>query len=201
MKVEWRKVKIGDICETSLGKMLDAKKNKGKMHYYLNNVAVRWGTFDLSNLPEMCFTQDDKNRYMIKRGDVVICEGGEPGRCAIWHTFRMRVFRVSVRGGQRLFSLVLSGRRGDRFFDLLFHNRTDRCFVLRCDCVCIAACCRLCEIFSLLARACCSVDGRVDGTGCESAYSASAGPPIPYPTMPILYGIDAVQAVRRCATD
>ena len=104
MKVAWRKVKIGDVCETSLGKMLDTKKNKGKMHCYLNNVAVRWGTFDLSNLPEMCFTQDDKNRYTIKRGDVVICEGGEPGRCAIWKSdepifFQKALHRIRMKEG------------------------------------------------------------------------------------------------------
>jgi len=79
------KVKLGDIADTALGKMLDAKKNKGALHPYLANINVRWGEFDLENLPLMPFEDDENDRFSIRDGDLVMCEGGEPGRCAIWH--------------------------------------------------------------------------------------------------------------------
>lgn len=77
-------VKIGDITASCLGKMLDAKKNKGEYHPYLANINVRWGSFDLDDLPLMRFENSEHERYGLKKGDLVMCEGGEPGRCAIW---------------------------------------------------------------------------------------------------------------------
>lgn len=65
--------------------MLDAKKNKGALHPYLANINVRWGEFDLENLPLMPFEDDENDRFSIRDGDLVMCEGGEPGRCAIRH--------------------------------------------------------------------------------------------------------------------
>lgn len=82
--MSWRKVKLGDITDSCLGKMLDQNKNKGDYHPYLANVNVRWGNFDLENLPQMRFLDSEQERYGLLYGDLVICEGGEPGRCAIW---------------------------------------------------------------------------------------------------------------------
>ena len=64
--------------------MLDKKKVEGIPLCYLRNINVRWGNFDLSDLLEMPFKTEEKDRYSIRKGDLVICEGGEPGRCAIW---------------------------------------------------------------------------------------------------------------------
>lgn len=80
----WERVKLGDVTDSCLGKMLDKRKNKGTYKPYLANVNVRWGAFDLDNLQEMKFEDDEDERYGIKYGDLIICEGGEPGRCAIW---------------------------------------------------------------------------------------------------------------------
>lgn len=82
--MSWEKVKLGNVSESCLGKMLDQRKNKGTYKPYLANVNVRWGFFDLNNLQEMKFEEDEDERYGIKYGDLIICEGGEPGRCAIW---------------------------------------------------------------------------------------------------------------------
>ncbi len=82
--MKWKKVKLGDVTDSCLGKMLDQNKNKGTYKPYLANVNVRWGTFDLENLPMMRFEDDEDERYGLKFGDIVLCEGGEPGRCAIW---------------------------------------------------------------------------------------------------------------------
>ena len=81
---EWKKVKLGESTESCLGKMLDAAKNRGEYKPYLANLNVRWGSFDIDNLSLMRFEEDEDEKYGIKYGDLIICEGGEPGRCAIW---------------------------------------------------------------------------------------------------------------------
>ena len=81
---EWKTVKLGDISDMCLGKMLDKEKNKGKLEPYLANINVRWGGFYFSNLNQMRFEESEQDRYGLRLGDIIICEGGEPGRCAIW---------------------------------------------------------------------------------------------------------------------
>lgn len=82
--MKWEKVRLGHVTDSCLGKMLDKEKNKGEYQPYLANVDVRWGSFNLDNLSEMRFEDNEQERYGLKYGDLVICEGGEPGRCAIW---------------------------------------------------------------------------------------------------------------------
>ena len=72
------------VLESCLGKMLDKSKNVGTSIPYLRNINVRWGSFDLSDLLNMKFEEGEKERYGLQSGDLIICEGGEPGRCAIW---------------------------------------------------------------------------------------------------------------------
>ena len=64
--------------------MLDKEKNVGTPQRYLRNINVRWFNFDLSDLLEMRIEQNEFDKYSIRYGDLVICEGGEPGRCAVW---------------------------------------------------------------------------------------------------------------------
>jgi type I restriction enzyme S subunit len=64
--------------------MLDQNKNKGELMPYLANVNVRWGAIDLDNLREMRFEDTELDAVGLKYGDIVMCEGGEPGRCALW---------------------------------------------------------------------------------------------------------------------
>ncbi len=80
----WKKAKLGEITDSSLGKMLDKEKNKGQLQPYLANWNVRWGYFDLDNLSLMKFEDSEDEKYGLNYGDIIICEGGEPGRCAIW---------------------------------------------------------------------------------------------------------------------
>ena len=74
--MSWEKVKLGDVSESCLGKMLDQQKNRGEFHPYLANVNVRWGSFDLEDLPLMKFEDSEQERYGLKYGDLVVCEGG-----------------------------------------------------------------------------------------------------------------------------
>jgi type I restriction enzyme S subunit len=64
--------------------MLDDNKNRGDLLPYLANVNVRWGELELDDLREMRFEYDEMDRYGLRYGDIVMCEGGEPGRCALW---------------------------------------------------------------------------------------------------------------------
>jgi type I restriction enzyme S subunit len=82
--MKWTTKPLAEVADFCLGKMLDEKKNKGELLPYLANINVRWGEFDLGNLREMRFEYDEMDRYGLKHGDIVMCEGGEPGRCAIW---------------------------------------------------------------------------------------------------------------------
>jgi type I restriction enzyme S subunit len=82
---DWGWVRMGHIAEACLGKMLDANKNKGTPKPYLRNSNVRWGAFDLSDLQEMKFEDGEDERYGVRKGDLIVCEGGEPGRAAIWN--------------------------------------------------------------------------------------------------------------------
>jgi type I restriction enzyme S subunit len=65
--------------------MLDKAKNKGEPQPYLRNINVRWFTLDLSDLLEMPFLPTEAEKYTAIKGDVLICEGGYPGRAAIWN--------------------------------------------------------------------------------------------------------------------
>ena len=81
----WEWATIGEIAGTSLGKMLDRKKATGKHPTpYLRNINVRWGKFDLSDLGSMDIRPEELERVLARPGDVVVCEGGEPGRAAVW---------------------------------------------------------------------------------------------------------------------
>jgi type I restriction enzyme S subunit len=77
-------VSLGDVADLCLGKMLDAKKNKGQLFPYLRNPNVRWFDVDTSDLRFMPFEDHELERFSLRAGDVVVCEGGEAGRAAIW---------------------------------------------------------------------------------------------------------------------
>lgn len=126
----WGWFAIGDICfESILGKMLDKNKNKGKLKPYLRNINVRWGKFALNDLLEMRFEESEYVRFGLIDGDLVICEGGEPGRCAVWRKefghgmqiqkalHRVR-FTNSVNSSfvQMYFELCSSNRRLEKMF-------------------------------------------------------------------------------------
>ena len=82
----WDLKPVGEISESKLGKMLDKKKQSSEIdqYKYLRNANVQWFRFDLSDVFEMEFNEKDRKNCELKFGDVLVCEGGEPGRAAIW---------------------------------------------------------------------------------------------------------------------
>lgn len=80
----WVATSLGEIADTKLGKMLDAARNRGEATPYLRNINVRWGTFELSDLQQMPVFADEFSELRVRDGDIFACEGGEPGRAAVW---------------------------------------------------------------------------------------------------------------------
>jgi type I restriction enzyme, S subunit len=68
-----------------LGKRLSPKAKRGTSPMpYLANKNVQWGRIDLKEIQEMDFSQEEFQKFQLQPGDLVVCEGGEVGRCAIW---------------------------------------------------------------------------------------------------------------------
>ena len=82
----WDLKPVGEISESKLGKMLDKKKQSSEndQYKYLRNANVQWFKFDLSDVFDMEFNEKDRKNCELKFGDILVCEGGEPGRAAIW---------------------------------------------------------------------------------------------------------------------
>lgn len=95
--------------------MLDKAKNKGIPRRYLRNINVRWLGFDLSDVQEMRFEDSELDEFALRWGDVLVCEGGEPGRAAVWDErgpdsyFQKAIHRVRFSDSvySRFFVIVL----------------------------------------------------------------------------------------------
>ncbi len=82
----WPKYIFSDIASSRLGKMLDTKQQTGKYSFpYLANFNVQWFRFEMRNLNKMDFTEKEQAEFELCDGDLLVCEGGEIGRCAVWH--------------------------------------------------------------------------------------------------------------------
>ena len=81
---EWKQAALGDLAEVQLGKMLDRKRNQGEYRRYLGNDNVQWNEFNLDGVKEMRFKENELERFRLKKNDLLVCEGGDPGRCALW---------------------------------------------------------------------------------------------------------------------
>lgn len=124
----WTWVRTSVVAESRLGKMLDRGKNKGTPRPYLRNINVRWLDFDLSDLYEMRFEDSELEEYDLRTDDVLICEGGEPGRAAVWDSrasglyFQKAIHRVRFLGAVvpkffvRVLSLDAQSGRLEQFF-------------------------------------------------------------------------------------
>jgi len=84
---DWDVVTIGDIFETKQGKQLSSKEAKeGKIiRPFLRTSNVFWGKIDLSKLDTMPFRRERFDMLKLMPGDILVCEGGDIGRTAIWN--------------------------------------------------------------------------------------------------------------------
>src|SRR5215212_5797732 len=80
----WKVSTVGREFDVKLGKMLDAEKNIGIAKPYLGNRAVQWDRIDIRELRTVPMSRADLERYRLQKGGLLVCEGGEVGRAAIW---------------------------------------------------------------------------------------------------------------------
>ena len=80
----WCLCHIPDVANTLLGKTLDRSKNTGTPKDYLCAINVLWGKFDFTTHKQFLLEKNEYERYAVMKGDLMVCEGGDVGRCAIW---------------------------------------------------------------------------------------------------------------------
>lgn len=51
---------------------------------YITTSNMYWDRFELTHLKEMVFTDSEVVKCTVKKGDLLVCEGGDIGRSAIW---------------------------------------------------------------------------------------------------------------------
>lgn len=82
---EWAILSVSSQFEVLLGKMLNQERTRGDhLRPYLRNINVQWDQINTDDLLEMDFPPHERSRYEVQAGDLLICEGGQPGRSAIW---------------------------------------------------------------------------------------------------------------------
>ena len=101
----WEWVRYQDIADCALGKTKNPNQVEGELCQYLCSINVYWDSVRLNVLKEMLFSDTDKQKYSVEKGDMLICEGGEAGRSAIYEGnispiyYQNALHRVRFYGG------------------------------------------------------------------------------------------------------
>ena len=100
----WKWVRLGDIFQHNTGKALNSTNRIGVSLKYITTSNLYWNRFELENLKEMFFTDAEVEKCTVKKGDLLVCEGGDFGRAAIWksddsiriqnHIHRLRAYKA-----------------------------------------------------------------------------------------------------------
>ena len=80
----WAWCHLNDIAESDLGKTMNKGQNSGELVPYLCSINVYWNKIDLSKIKQAQFTEIELAKYLLQKNDLLICEGGDIGRAAIW---------------------------------------------------------------------------------------------------------------------
>ena len=120
----WEWVTLKSIAISSLGKTLDKAKNKGELKPYLCSINVYWDGIDLTTVKEARLEEGELPKYLLKPGDLLICEGGDVGRSAVWKStqemyYQNALHRVRFYGGINpyFFQLLLECYKGNLILD------------------------------------------------------------------------------------
>lgn len=82
---EWTKVRIDELFDIQQGKQVSKANRRGNnQHPFLRTANVFWGRLDLSDLDHMNYTAAEEKKYALQKGDLLVCEGGDVGRTAMW---------------------------------------------------------------------------------------------------------------------
>ena len=120
----WEWVTLQTIATSSLGKTLDKAKNKGDLKPYLCSINVYWDGIDLTTVKETRLEENELPKYLLRPGDLLICEGGDIGRSAVWEStqemyYQNALHRVRFYGGinPHYFQLLLECYKGNQILD------------------------------------------------------------------------------------
>ena len=80
----WEWVRLGNIFQHNTGKALNASNRTGSLLPYITTSNLYWDRFELGNLREMYFSENEIEKCTATKGDLLVCEGGDIGRAAIW---------------------------------------------------------------------------------------------------------------------
>jgi type I restriction enzyme, S subunit len=109
---DWSISTVGEEFSIQLGKMLDADKNIGTPKPYLGNRSIQWGHIEIDDISLISLTPSDIQRFRLKKGDLLVCEGGESGRAAIWNNqinecyYQKALHRLRPNKGYNVFLML-----------------------------------------------------------------------------------------------
>ena len=81
----WKWVRLGILFQHNTGKALNSSNSAGKKLTYITTSNLYWDRFELEKIKEMPFTETEIEKCTITKGDLLVCEGGDIGRAAIWN--------------------------------------------------------------------------------------------------------------------
>ena len=88
----WCWVRLGELFQHNTGKALNSSNTSGRKLTYITTSNLYWDRFELEKLKEMLFTDTEIEKCTVMKGDLLVCEGGDIGRAAIWnYDFPIRI--------------------------------------------------------------------------------------------------------------
>lgn len=85
LPASWAWVRLGVVFSHNTGKALNKSNTNGKLLTYITTSNLYWNKFELDNLKNMPFTDTEIEKCTVKKGDLLVCEGGDIGRAAVWN--------------------------------------------------------------------------------------------------------------------
>lgn len=100
----WPTTTIGELFEIGAGKSVTPAARHGeRRHPFLRTANVFWGRVDLNEVDSMHFSDNEIAAKSLRKGDLLVCEGGDIGRSAIWNgeikecSFQNHIHRLRPR--------------------------------------------------------------------------------------------------------
>ena len=110
----WCWAKVGDLFEHNTGKALNSSNTNGSVLDYITTSNLYWDRFDLTIVKKMRFTDSEIEKCKVTRGDLLLCEGGDVGRAAIWN------YDYDIMIQNHIHRLRGKGEVSSRFFFYVF---------------------------------------------------------------------------------
>ena len=111
----WEWCRLGTLFSHCTGKALNAANQKGTIMTYITTSNLYWDRFELDSLKQMRFTDEELEKCTVTFGDLLVCEGGDVGRAAIWS------YQYDIRIQNHIHKLRAYKQLCTKFFFWAFH--------------------------------------------------------------------------------